>query len=125
MESPNGLMAVVLQPCLLICDRDPIKSDYINWYERPENVRSLLEMFPEFKFSHLEWQAFTDLGGYPIYYLVQDGGVLCPKCANENLNLTLGEDPQWKIVEGEINYEDPDITCDHCNSTIPSAYGSD
>lgn len=69
-----------------------------------------------------EWPAFAWPGGYPVAYYTQDNGCLCPKCATENLELTLGEDPQWKIVAAEINYEDPDLFCDHCNKRIPSAY---
>lgn len=53
------------------------------------------------------------------------GGVLCYQCANENLDLTLGDDPQWQIVGRDINYEDPDCYCDNCNRRIKPEYLED
>lgn len=71
-------------------------------------------------FSHLEWP-----WGYTLAYYTRDGGCLCPKCANENLNLTLDKDyDQWCIVAQEINYEDS-LQCDNCYANIPAAYGFD
>jgi hypothetical protein len=70
-------------------------------------------------------------GAYPLYYITKDNGVLCPKCANENSALCLAApdsmdyDPQWAIVDFDINYEDPDLYCDHCNKRIQSAYAED
>lgn len=69
-----------------------------------------------------EWRKYTDLGGYPMFYVTKDNGVLCPNCANKNLKLTLGDDPQWKIVAAAINYKDPDLYCDNCSGRIESAY---
>ena len=77
-------------------------------------------------FSHIEWPSWEWLGGYPIAYYTHDGGCLCPKCANENLNLTLDKDyDQWCIVAQEINYEDNGLQCDNCYANIPAAYGFD
>ena len=77
-------------------------------------------------FSHLEWPSWAWPGGYPIAYYTRDGGFLCPKCANENLNLTLDKDyDQWCIEAQEINYEDNDLQCDNCYANIPAAYGDD
>lgn len=63
-------------------------------------------------------------GGYPLYYLTQDGGILCPKCANENAKLS-GDphDPQWNVIAYDVNWEDEDLICDHCYKPIKSAYG--
>ena len=72
-----------------------------------------------------KWRTFTDLGGYPLFYVTKDCGVLCPKCANKNLKLTLGDDPQWRIVDCDINYEDTSLYCDNCNELVESAYGED
>ena len=63
-------------------------------------------------------------GGHPIFYLAQDGGVLCAKCANENKELSGDEfDPQWNIVAFDINDNDEPIVCAHCNEKIPSTCG--
>jgi hypothetical protein len=68
-------------------------------------------------------------GGYPIYYITKDSGVLCPKCANDNSNRTIDgddddcpDDAQWLIVAAEVNWEDGDMTCDNCAKRIESAY---
>jgi hypothetical protein len=60
-------------------------------------------------------------GGYPVYYLAKDNGVLCPKCANE---FTEGRDndTQLEPVAFDVNWEDPQLFCEHCNTRIESAY---
>ena len=72
--------------------------------------------------------SFVWPGGYPLYYVTQDGGVLCPGCAKtaELEGLTNNpDDPQWYIVAAQANWEDEELTCDHCNEKIESAYGKD
>lgn len=71
------------------------------------------------------WTSWAWPGGYPIFHITKDNGILCPKCANKNLQLTLGDDPQWQIVHSEINYEDTSLYCDNCSKPIESAYGED
>lgn len=72
-----------------------------------------------------EWNSWAWPGGYPIYYVVADGGILCSKCANDNIKLTSDPDAEsdWRIVASDINYEDPDLFCDHCDQRIEPAYG--
>ena len=75
------------------------------------------------KLSEYAWP-----GGYPLFYLVADGGTLCPKCAREadEEGLTQDkDDPQWYIVDCDVNWEDEDMWCDHCGEHITSAYGND
>lgn len=79
----------------------------------------------EFEPLRREWPKFAWPGGYPLFYLTEDGGVLSPKAANENLELTLSDDPQWCIVGCQVNYEDRDLYCDHTNERIPCAYESE
>ena len=31
-----------------------------------------------------QYPAYAWPGGYPVYYVTADSGVLCPKCANED-----------------------------------------
>lgn len=82
------------------------------------------------KFEFKYWAPYAWPGGYPLYYITKDCGVLCPKCANENLSLTMPDypeyrvaNPDWEIVASEINWEDQHIFCDHCNDNIAPAYG--
>jgi hypothetical protein len=74
--------------------------------------------------------AYAWPGGYPIYYLCADNGVLCPNCANKESAVRPAEQhpdypdyDQWRIVAGDINWEDADLTCDNCDTRIESAYG--
>lgn len=69
--------------------------------------------------------AYAWPGGYPIYYIVADCGVLCPKCANMAEAEGLANNPddkQWHIVQADVNYEDNSLYCDHCSERIERAY---
>lgn len=69
---------------------------------------------------------YTWPGGYPMYYITADGGVLCPDCARMAEREGLSGDPddgQWNIVAGEVNWEDAGLVCDHCGERIQNAYG--
>ncbi len=62
-------------------------------------------------------------GGYQIYYLVADGGVLCPKCSNSaDCKHADQWDDQWRIVYYDINYENKELYCENCHSLIPPSY---
>jgi hypothetical protein len=70
-------------------------------------------------------------GGYPIFYLTADNGVMCPDCANgdrssaPDLDPECPDDDQWRIIAAECNWEDPDLYCENCNNRIESAYAED
>ena len=72
-------------------------------------------------------------GGYPIFYIAEDGGILCsrPECANgpevvaETALIPCDRDPQWHIVGQEVNWEDESLFCDHCGKLVECAYPSD
>lgn len=96
------------------------------WYEPSDNARNVLDQFPDIIFSHLEYEAYAWPGGYEISYIVKDGGVLCHQCANANLLRTLDpDDAQFHVVDEFINYEDPDLFCDHCGREIEPCYRED
>lgn len=71
-------------------------------------------------------QAFAWPGGYPVFYVTGNCGVLCPKCANDNRKLLNDpDDKQWYVIGVDINYEDYHLFCDNCNSQIEPAYEDD
>jgi hypothetical protein len=84
------------------------------------NIQDLLAAQGD-KFPQLVWP-----GGYPMFYLCQDGGVLCSKCANDNRSqIDMAEEnhnKQWNVIEYDINWEDQELLCDHCEQRIESAY---
>ena len=104
----------------------PPYSKPIPWFEFGTRAREVLDQFPYFTFSHLEWEAYAWPGGYEIHYITQDHATLCHQCANALLERTLDpDDDQFYIVAQDINYEDNDLYCDHCNRQIEPAYGED
>ena len=72
--------------------------------------------------------AYAWPGGYPLFYLTADNGVLCSDCANMAVAEDLAfdsTDEQWYLIDYDINYEDKNLYCDHCSNYIESAYGDD
>lgn len=68
-------------------------------------------------------RAYAFPGGYPIYYLAKDCGVLCPECAGlPECAQATPDDSQWYLVGADCNYENPALHCDHCSKRIESAY---
>lgn len=74
-------------------------------------------------------------GGYPLFYIFSDGGVICPDCVNAEIDEIdaairdkRGNRPHrsgyggWAIDAVDANWEDPDMVCDNCGKRIESAY---
>ncbi len=79
-------------------------------------------------------EAFAWPGGYPIIYVFLDGGCMCPKCANDNIEeidaaIREGNRPHssgcggWALSHQDIHWEGEPEICDHCGAEIESAYG--
>lgn len=65
-------------------------------------------------------------GGYPLFYVTTDRGVLCPECVNKNLELCSdSNDDQWYVTHKDVNWESEHLYCEHCSERIESAYGED
>jgi hypothetical protein len=71
-------------------------------------------------------QAYAWPGGYPLFYCAydenNDTSILCPDCANSETGNT---DSLLRIFAADVNWEDVSRYCDHCEKSIPSAYGED
>jgi hypothetical protein len=66
-------------------------------------------------------------GGYPRYFITNDGAALSYDAARENRqiieqSISEGCNDGWQVVACEINWEDPSLICDHTNKPIESAY---
>ena len=78
-------------------------------------------------------------GGYPLFMVVNDGGVLCPNCVKSEIHCIVDaarrwDEPgrqapsdiaQWLPLATDINWEDPSLYCDHCGERIESAYAEE
>lgn len=68
-------------------------------------------------------------GGYPMFAICADGGILSHTSVVENQSQIReatenpGTNRQWQIVGVDINYEDENLICDHSGEKIESAYG--
>ena len=72
----------------------------------------------------------TSLGAYPLALITSDGGVLCSCCTHREFELIAREtfddsNCGFRVAAVVVNWEDEDLTCDHCNERISSAYGED
>lgn len=67
-------------------------------------------------------------GGYPVYFVADDGEALSFNAVRENYKLVLRAVREqatngWSVIGVDINYEEQDLTCAHTGERIESAYG--
>lgn len=75
-------------------------------------------------------QPYAWPGGYPRYFITSDGCALSFKAARAEKRNILeairdSDNSGWQIVAVDINWEDPDLICDHTGERIESAYAED
>ena len=64
-------------------------------------------------------------GMYPLYYIMRNGDLVCPDCANvreQHARGTVGAQPPR---DANVNWENPALYCGGCNNRIESAYAED
>ena len=70
-------------------------------------------------------------GGHPKYFVTMDGAALSFDAVRSNwrevvyAHLTDDRCSGWAIASCEVNWEQPDLRCDHTGAFIPSAYDND
>jgi len=69
-------------------------------------------------------------GGYPLYFITSDGAPLSFDAAESESELI--EDSirdelsdGWRVVAVDVNWENPELYCDHTSNRIESAYAED
>lgn len=86
------------------------------------NIQKSIELRKAIRAKHA-WP-----GGYPMFLVMSDGECLCMECARKEYkqiaysnrhNLRDG----WRSEAADINWEDTEMYCAHCNTKIESAYG--
>lgn len=72
----------------------------------------------------LRYGRFAWPGGYEMFYVTNDGGVLCNPCVNKEIKLVLDSvrndiNDGWKVIGYGSDAELDDYTaCEHCNYVI-------
>ena len=69
-------------------------------------------------------------GGYPLYFIADDGEPLSFQAVRDNLyqcihSIHNGINDGWRIIGCEVNWEDPDMVCAHEGTKIESAFGDE
>ncbi len=69
-------------------------------------------------------------GLYPLFFICDDGGSLCFDCVRKEFRRIASSmigncKDGWFIIACEVNWEDTECFCSHCNRQIESAYGND
>jgi len=77
--------------------------------------------------KHFAKHKFAWPGGYPVFAICSDGAALCHQCVLDNYRIIRESQRDnlrdgWQVSATDINYENPDLYCDHCGDRIESAY---
>lgn len=72
--------------------------------------------------------AYAWPGGYPLYFITEDGAALSFESARKEFRSIAYSVKNhlrdgWRVVACEVNYEDNDLRCEHSGKPIESAYG--
>jgi hypothetical protein len=111
------------------CAGDLYDTRVANWSSKP--LRQVFSYhYPQFNGTALfkatlRAGAYTNLGGYPIYFICENGDTLHHSCARKHAKehiREIREQDDSRIIGCAVNYEDNDLYCDHCNEPIESAY---
>ena len=71
-------------------------------------------------------QPYAWPGGYPLAAITADGGCLCSDCVKGNWQSICAETFEstncgFRVSGIGVNWENPNLYCDHCNAQIHSA----
>lgn len=92
-------------------------------YQETFRIETISDLRKAYRIGKYVWP-----GGYPTFFMCDNGDALCWDCAKHNRrdivsDVATATDTGWRVAGLTINYEEPDLTCDHCHTLIPSAYG--
>lgn len=84
-------------------------------------------MYTADKFSADLSEPYAWPGGYPRFFITDDGAALSYAAAKQNKRLIrhairTKSNCGWRVVGCEINWEDGELYCAHSNERIESAY---
>lgn len=101
----------------------PLRPVYCRTYSQIETTAQLR--------ATLRAGAFARPGGYPLYFITADGAALSFDSVRENLREVLSAIARndrrggWRVEACAINWEEPDLFCEHSGARIESAYAEE
>lgn len=92
-------------------------------YDKPHRT---IETVSDVK-SALRYGDYSDVGGYPLFFITSDGAALSFESVRENFyevcySIRNNIDNGWRIVAVDTNYEDTELYCNHSGDQIACAY---
>lgn len=90
------------------------------------NINNVADLEEALKRGPYAWP-----GGYPCFFITNDGAALSFKTVEENIDdvREAMEDPDdssgWRVEAVDVNWEDPELYDDHSGERIESAYAED
>ena len=80
--------------------------------------------------EHIRHGKYAWPGGYPVYFITDDGAALSYDAVKENYREVLSavknhDNNGWKVIAADVNWEDGFLYCSHTGDKIESAYGND
>lgn len=103
------------------------------WHKRPPLRPTYSRHCREIESTHdlkaaLRAGPYAWPGGYPFYFVTHDGGALSFDSVRSRLReelASVADHDSDRIAAVEVNWEDPDLYCDHSGERIESAYAED
>jgi len=100
-------------------EKHPLRLNYKRTHLLIKNVSDLKSTLRAGKYS---WP-----GGYPLYFITEDGESLSFQAVRENFRNIINSianniDDGWKVISCDINYENTDLVCSDTGKLIESAY---
>ena len=100
----------------------PLRKDYCRTYG---SIRTVAQLKATLRNGEYAWP-----GGYPMYFITDDGGALSFDTVRAELRSVIDSirnqiSDGWRVVACDVNWEDTTLYDDHTGERIPSAYGSD
>jgi len=116
------------------CEGDLYDTSDPNWHHNPPLRREFKRTFTAIETvsqlkATLRNGRFAWPGGYPLFFVTNDGACLSWQAVLDNLpecyaGIKAQDESGWNIVACDVNWES-ELYCDHSGDRIESAYGHD
>ncbi|HEX8838170.1 MAG TPA: hypothetical protein VF748_14610 [Candidatus Acidoferrum sp.] len=98
---------------------NPLRRDYARHFV---NIKTVAQFKSTLRAGPYAWP-----GGYPLFFIMDHGGDLCFACARKHAKqimsaVDLHYSDGWRVICCDVNWEEPELTCESCGELIGSAY---